>query len=549
MTHPFPFFPLSILTGCVSRLARRVSQPLLLLALVVSIAPPLTAQTVLAPTASDPSWGGGFRIGFTDMIDDSLSGRGVSLFEQNDGKILILATCLPKTQATGGGNGGVCVRRVNRDGTPDASYGVGGLATASGAPPTIGSTPFQFIATVATALLQPDGAVLVVGRCYPSPCVIRIDPSGKLDTRWGPSSRPGVADIDLFADTGKIPLAAVLQADGQVVVLSSCDNRLCMARLSKQGVQDQSFPNGSNGLYYLPKNMGATSLAFSQFDAQLVQQPDSKLLVAASCGTEGDTTRNSFCLLRLDSAGQIDTTFSSSWLRTAIVPDTTGSALATSLMLRPDGQIVVGGSCSNPQAGTTAATRRSICLARYSKESGRLNVEQFGTNGFVFDQPTTGENGATGGLMQADGRIIQAGICASNNCYVRYHPDGTVDTSFRIAFLGAPSNYSLTQSAALQQRDGKLLFAGNCVYNSAQGLCISRYVGGPYTQQRCLLDIEGDGKIQATTDALLLRRALVGVDGSALLNSLEVPAGATRSTGAAVREHLIDQCGISIPSR
>ena len=58
-------------------------------------------------------------------------------------------------------------------------------------------------------------------------------------------------------------------------------------------------------------------------------------------------------------------------------------------------------------------------------------------------------------------------------------------------------------NAALLQPDGKILLAGACANGSKEEFCAVRYDGRPFSYQNCQLDLDGDGQILATTDALI----------------------------------------------
>jgi alpha-tubulin suppressor-like RCC1 family protein len=59
----------------------------------------------------------------------------------------------------------------------------------------------------------------------------------------------------------------------------------------------------------------------------------------------------------------------------------------------------------------------------------------------------------------------------------------------------------------------------------------------------CTLDIDGDGRVEATTDGLVLTRALLGFSGpSVVANALGV--GAQRTSWRDIRAHLVRSCGV-----
>jgi alpha-tubulin suppressor-like RCC1 family protein len=60
----------------------------------------------------------------------------------------------------------------------------------------------------------------------------------------------------------------------------------------------------------------------------------------------------------------------------------------------------------------------------------------------------------------------------------------------------------------------------------------------------CSLDLDDDGRVNATTDGVQLTRALLGFTGSAAVQGV-LGSGARRTSAAAIREHLRVNCGLS----
>ena len=52
---------------------------------------------------------------------------------------------------------------------------------------------------------------------------------------------------------------------------------------------------------------------------------------------------------------------------------------------------------------------------------------------------------------------------------------------------------------------------------SSLSLCLARYQGGPNEARICTLDIDGDNRVLATTDALIYTRISLGMSGSSVL--------------------------------
>jgi uncharacterized delta-60 repeat protein len=93
--------------------------------------------------------------------------------------------------------------------------------------------------------------------------------------------------------------------------------------------------------------------------------------------------------------------------------------------MQPDGKIVVAGYCQE-------GTRYDFCIARFTV-GGRLD-SSFGSGGKVATDVTANNDFAYALALQPDGKIVVVGQCGSstfgNFCVVRYHPHGSLDSSF-----------------------------------------------------------------------------------------------------------------------
>jgi subtilisin family serine protease len=63
--------------------------------------------------------------------------------------------------------------------------------------------------------------------------------------------------------------------------------------------------------------------------------------------------------------------------------------------------------------------------------------------------------------------------------------------------------------------------------------------------EACRMDIDGDGQVLATTDGLILSRAMLGMTGSALTSA--VSPTANRTTATDIRNYLANVCGLALP--
>jgi uncharacterized delta-60 repeat protein len=211
---------------------------------------------------------------------------------QPDGKIIVGGTFsdvsgVPRTN----------LARLTADGTLDASF----------VPPSIDGT-------VRTIALQPDGKVLIGGNFThvggeTRSRIARLNPNGSLDT--------GFADVALDGAVA----ATLLLADGRIVVAGSFQQaglfvRRGIARLNPDGGVDPGFDAEVSGVL------------------SLAAQADGRIWVGGTIVfVNGQFTQR---IARLTSSGQLDLAFAAGAI-------TGGTTVVSTLLVQPDGKLLLGG--------------------------------------------------------------------------------------------------------------------------------------------------------------------------------------------------------------
>jgi uncharacterized delta-60 repeat protein len=202
--------------------------------------------------------------------------------------------------------------------------------------------------------------------------------------------------------------AAALQPDGKIVI----GGRTAIARLNKNGLPDSSFPLRESvcGIFSFPLET-VTCGVFS-----IVIQLDGKILVAG-IGS----------VIRLDAQGGAETIASAT--------DCCGRhgesypAIISSLLLQPDGKIIVQGEFNRVQS-LQQPLQDYPCFGLVRLHPSGAVDEQFlanvSTNGSL-NRPA---------VLQPDGKLVLAG----EKEVLRLNSDGTVDTSFAPFFAGAEAS-------------------------------------------------------------------------------------------------------------
>lgn len=507
-------------------------------------------------TSPFPGFNGGTGK-ITNLAIGAGNDYGTAVALQSDGKIVLVGQC------TNGADWDFCVARVLPDGTLDSSFdGPSGVGNGKFLLP-IGS---GYGAANAVAV-QPDGKIVLAGSCSNGAiqefCVARLNADGTLDSSFdGPSGNGDGKFLLPINPSYNTANAIALQPDGKILLAGMCGSpggpsRFCASRLHVDGTLDVSFDGpgvAGNGKFELPQIE-----QFQETANAIAVQSDGKILLAGSCFNMNATVAANFCIARLNADGSFDASFDGPNVTPGNgkfwVDVSTNYDQANAMSLQPDGKILLAGSCSSP-----ATSANSFCLAR-------LNAD--GSLDSGFDGPSNVGNGKVilpvGGssetiyamTLQPDGKIVLAGRCVVTSqiyfCMARLNADGSLDASFDSA--GIPSNGKFilplgtgddNARAIALQTDGKILVAGYCDNGANQDVCVARVHGGPFAATQCSLDMDGDGKVQATVDGLISTRVMLGMTGSAVTGGIAFAPHGTRQTWADIRSYLVNQCGMTI---
>jgi len=383
-----------------------------------------------------------------------------SLVLQSDGKVLVGGFF-----AAVNGTNRNDIARLNADGTLDPNFLPGAGTDGAGIVASVG---------VGAVALQPDGKLLLGGDFSTvngsvRSRVARLNANGVLDTAFDsgtgvdgsvyvavqPDGKPLIAglfstvnelarsgmarlNVDGSGDStfnpgsgatpGRSVYSLTLQADGKVVIAGTFTqvngiNRNRVARLNPAGGLDGSFEPGT----------GVAGTDFTIIKSLAVQS-DGAVLIGGSFATFNGMARNSLAKLRVD--GTLDSSF---------VPATTDVDVINSIIVQPDGRILVGGYYNRTDAEYVFKTYKLI----------RLNANGTLDNSF---QPAVGPATQTDTYiwtmaLQPDGKVLVGGSAEGLGGIIRLNSDGTSDTSF------AAKSVYLVFSLALQP-NGRILIGG-----------------------------------------------------------------------------------------
>lgn len=311
-------------------------------------------------------------------MDTTLNGTGTGFYDidgdpyddiwdillQADGKILIGGTSEKSDE------GSFAVKRLNTNGSFDATFGASGTAT---------TTPVSGRYSLIKKMhLLANGKILAAGTDYDQFILARYLANGSLDTSFAAGA--GIALTEISAGNGERVSSMLVQADGKIIVTGSYNNDLALVRYSSEGILDTSF--GSSGISVL--DLGVVDEASTAYELA-----DGKLLVAG-------VTQDKFMLLRLNADGTLDTSFASGagYVTTDVGATSHGFA---KMAVLPDGHIILAG-----QADT------HIGIVKYNSD-GTLAATFANSGSAILTIPGSTSEVFKDLALQSDGKILIVG--------------------------------------------------------------------------------------------------------------------------------------------
>lgn len=234
----------------------------------------------------------------------------------------------------------VTVVRYKADGTLDASFGESGIATKRifG---NAGAYDFAF---------QNTGKIITVGYTVNAGTrefgLVRFNTDGSLDTTFG-----SVGTIVTPIGSDACAYAIAVQSNNYIIAAGVSNAKFALARYKANGSLDTTF--GFGGIV-------TTAIGSSAQINDIVLQSDGKIVAVGF-------SQNDIALARYTRNGSLDTTFGSGGI---VITEAGTTALANSVSLQSNGQIIVSGSSNN---GTV--------VLRYNT-NGSLDTT-FGVNGVI----------------------------------------------------------------------------------------------------------------------------------------------------------------------
>jgi len=430
------------------------------------------------PSVDDKYVSSALRLNPDGSLDTSFSGDG-KLFTllanrtfqdqagglvQPDGKVVV----------AGNFHDDFGVTRFNADGTPDTSFGQDGVRRVAGTTSGLRSLS-----------LQADGKLILAGHD-----LVRLNADGSTDTSFGVLGVAHGFDEAYY-------VGVTLQADGKIVMSGRSDSYdFQLARLNADGTVDSSFGKGGRATI----EVGGQDMGFS-----VAVQPDGKIVVA---GQSEVGVITDICVLRVNADGSLDTGFSGDG---KLAIDLGGAyENVQSVLLQPDGKIVLAGFSMNPGKAEFALLRLD--------PNGDLD-RTFGTAGKLLLPLGPGDSVGYSVALQSDGKLVLAGQSdysagqgplVHGIAVLRVNADGSLDSDFGGVASGATAYTPLDAPVVLDAARGiydpelAALNGGSGDYGGAS-VSLARHGGAVSADQ-----FGGSGELSLLAGSAMLEGVNVG---------------------------------------
>ena len=398
--------------------------------------PPYESDFLLAQFNLDGSLD--LNFGQNGFAITDLGGESESLAKvfEHDGKILSVGT------SDQSGSFEHAILEYELSGNLNTSFGNGGVEY---------NQPLGNSSTLSDAMIDADDNLIATGGSSVSGVGVLLSKYGQNGT---PITSFGVSgsvshDLGLIESTSELEI----QDDGKIVLAgyqaaSGNPEDVLICRLNADGSLDGSFnSNGWVNLALSPNIDRANDIAIDG---------NGRIVVVGFTTNLAETGFEAFAA-RLLTDGNYDNTFGSNGVVYLDIGD--GNDMASSLVLQPDGKIIIGGSSND-------GNDDNFCLIRLN-EDGSLDPT-FGNNGIVITEISVGYDAIADMELQADGKLVVGGTArvGSNDDIVlaRYHTGlnisvDEIDEKSLFSVYPNPVSNLLTIKAESKLEDVELLDA------------------------------------------------------------------------------------------
>ncbi|MEO7676479.1 MAG: hypothetical protein ABIV39_06925, partial [Verrucomicrobiota bacterium] len=404
----------------------------------------------------------------------TIEGRAMTL--QSDGKVLVAGSTLSQT----------AVLRFQTNGLPDPTFDGDGLVII-----TNGSSSYATAIAIQPGnqtVSNPD-RILVAGSSTTNSsifsfAVVRLNLNGTLDSSFDGDGKVTTRVGNFFEQASSILIQSGVFGSSRIIVAGYSSEPIAqnfrrdftVVKYLLNGTLDSAFDGDGIAI----TQIGATS----DSDAAAMIFQNGKILVAGN--VESGRDNHDFALVRYGlNDGVLDTSYDGDGIKTQDVGDRT--AQGQDVALQSDGKIVAVGKAFT-------GSRDVAAISRYNVD-GSLDFS-FGILGRITLEVGTNGSAATAVAIQPDGKIVVAGWASPSGnrdfMVLRFLTNGLPDNSFdgdgRVTTpIGTGDDAA---NAIALQADGKIVVAGISYNGANNDFAVARYTtnGTPDNS------FDGDGK-------------------------------------------------------
>ena len=382
----------------------------------------ISSQIAILRYNADGSLDSSFGTGGIVVTPVNGSDLANKLLIQPDGKVVVVG------YSSSSSNYRQFVTRYLPNGTPDNSFGAGGVAT------------FSFQGNLTSGLsvaLQPDGKILTGGSTTnsisdpnPTPTflITRLNSNGSLDASFdGDGFKSIPSPTNIYPERGIVALA--VQGDGKILALGDTN---FLYRFNPDGSFDTSFDND-----------GSRAALNGNADAyDLVVTPSGKITVVGSPAISTDFPNIYYRVARYLSDGSPDTSFSGDGFLDIDIQETPVDG-ATAAALDQQGRLVIGGRSAFGSIRNSPWTTPFFSAAR------------------LLTQPSQNV-GFSGRVTDSDGKpVVNAYMTLTRDSEIIGYSRTNHFGYFRFANVPSSQTYTLsTRSKNLNYYDRRVLVDG-----------------------------------------------------------------------------------------
>jgi RHS repeat-associated protein/uncharacterized delta-60 repeat protein len=333
------------------------------------------------------------RFNVDGTLDTSFDSDGVRVMDfgngQADGFYGMALQPDGKIVAVGYNGSKFAIVRYDSSGALDSNFGSGGKVALDV------DTGIDKAYDVA---IDPNGRIVVAGVSGSKMALVRLTPSGSLDSNFGVNGMTTVA----YGVSSAGAVAVAIATDGKIVAATTTSGGYGVVRFTDAGAPDSTF--GTNGQASMTVGSGTTSAE------AVVVQPDGKVVVGGMGWFDpggGTTPGYRFHIARFTSTGGADTSFDSDGVVVTSLYSGTDEH-AFDLALGGDGRIVAAG-----QAHVVSGGDNRFAFARINPD-GSID----GNFSNVID--LSGDDTAYAVALTPGGGVVMAGTSSGDFAVVRY---------------------------------------------------------------------------------------------------------------------------------